>query len=80
MIVPGKHLKHDRSLLGIGGEILMVLAEPISVSELWSRVKENREKAANPLSFDWFIMALSFLYAVKAVEYSENPLLVRKSE
>jgi len=43
-------------------------------------VKENREKAANPLSFDWFIMALSFLYAVKAVEYSENPLLVRKSE
>ena len=79
MIVPGKHLKKDRSLLGVGGEILIILDEPQSVSSLWSLVKENRDKAANPLSFDLFILTLSFLYAIKAVEWSKKPLLIRKA-
>jgi len=79
VIVPGKHLKQDRSLIGVGGEILIILNEPQSVSALWNRVKENRDKAANPLSFDLFILSLSFLYAIDAIEYSKKPLLIRKS-
>jgi hypothetical protein len=37
MILPGKHLRGDIALLGVGGEVLAQLSEPKTVSELWER-------------------------------------------
>jgi ABC-3C biological conflict system middle component len=68
MIVPGKHLVPTRALLGVGAEILAQLNNDRSVSELWLRVRDARGPIAAPLPFDWFILALSFLYAVGAVD------------
>ncbi len=77
MILPGKHLKQDRALLGIGSEILAVLEQEQTVSELWERVQDVREEHANPLSFDWFVLSLSFLYAMGAVGYDRGVLAAR---
>ena len=69
MILPGKHLTHDRALLGVGGEILALLDERRTISELWDRLRLKRNLVAAPLSFDWFVLSLTFLYATTAVEF-----------
>lgn len=70
MILPGKHLKPDRALLSVGGEILAVLDDESTVSVLWERVRALRSKreAASPLPYDWFLMALTLLYAINAID------------
>lgn len=79
MILPGKHLRQDRALLSIGGEILLHLDEPRTVSELWERVRQRRASgsALAPISFDWFILSLNLLYAVCAIEFSHGVLSMR---
>jgi hypothetical protein len=72
MILPGKHLRNDRALLGVGGELLSQLGEPHTISELWERTRTARTDKSAPISFDWFILALSFLYAIAAVDYADG--------
>jgi hypothetical protein len=77
MILPGKHLRHDRALLGVGGELLSQLGEPHTISELWVRTRAARADKSAPISFDWFILALSFLYAISAVDYADGIVTVK---
>jgi ABC-three component (ABC-3C) system Middle Component 6 len=74
MILPSKHLSQSRALVGIGAEILSQLEEPLAVSELWERVRATRGDKPDeaPLSFDWFVLALTFLHAIFAVELSDG--------
>ena len=74
MILPGKHLKPDRSLLGIGGEILEILEHEQTVTELWQRVQTKRDGVKSSITFDWFILSLSFLYAIGAVNFDRGIL------
>jgi hypothetical protein len=69
VILPGKHLSAERCLLGVGGEILAQLPQPRDVSDLWDafRVARQGRERAEPVPFDWFVTALSFLYTVGAV-------------
>jgi hypothetical protein len=79
VILPAKHLKQNRALLGVGGEILGALTNEQTVSELWESVQKRRSLAMAPLSFDWFILALSFLYSIDAVAYKKG-LLAKRGE
>jgi len=74
MILPTKYLSSDRALLSVGAEILSQLKEPRSVSELWECVREvrGRRPTSSPLSFDWFVLALSLLHTISAIEYSKG--------
>lgn len=72
MILPGKHLKPDRALIGIGGEILNIIEDGYTVSELWEHVKARRSPLSTPLSYDWFILSLSFLFAIGAINYEQG--------
>lgn len=74
MILPGKHLSQDRALLGVGAEILGCLDAERTVSELWESVRSSRRAttSATPLSFDWFILSLSFLYSISAIDYEDG--------
>jgi ABC-3C biological conflict system middle component len=78
MILPGKHIKQDRALLAVGGDILSVLDGRMNISEIWRRVQDLRNSRENssPLSFDWFVLALTFLFAVSAVA-SDGEQIVR---
>ena len=69
MILPGKHIRQDRALISVGGDILSVLDSPMSVSEVWTEVQTVRaaRKDSSPLPFDWFILALTLLYAISAI-------------
>jgi hypothetical protein len=79
MILPGKHLREDRALLSVGGEILSHLDEPRTVSELWERVRIARTSSSTlaSLSFDWFVLSLNLLYAISAVELANGVISAR---
>lgn len=69
MILPTKHLAPERSLIGIGAVILGQLDAERTVSELWARVQNARNEDDAPLSFDWFVLSLTFLFSISAVDY-----------
>ncbi|WP_145207161.1 ABC-three component system middle component 6 [Planctomycetes bacterium TBK1r] len=77
MILPTKHLSPERSLLGIGALILGLLAQPHSVSSLWAKFQNECNEAGVRVSFDWFILALTMLFSIGAIQLSSG-LIVRQ--
>lgn len=77
MILPSKYLKPDRALLSVGGEILSVMGDAATVSEIWDKVRARRsdQNGESPLPFDWFVLALSLLYAVGAVDQVDGAVI-----
>jgi len=80
VILPNKHLRQDRAILSVGTKILSELQEPLTVSELWNRVKGRhaRGEGMTTLTFDWFILTLTFLFSVHAIQNSGGVLRVAK--
>jgi hypothetical protein len=74
MILPAKHIPPDRSIIGIGAKILKNLDRPKSVSEAWNEFKAQHSHGQTPVSFDWFILALTWLFAVSAVSMQQGLL------
>ena len=68
MILPGKHLRTHRSLIGVGQQILLCLDFPRSTSELWENVRAQPSFKSTPLAYDWYLLALSLLFAMDAIE------------
>jgi len=68
MILPTKHLPSDRSLIGIGGDVLALLDEPKTVSRLWDELRESRKRRRkHAVTFDRFVLALDFLFTIDGV-------------
>ncbi len=78
MILPTKRLT-DRALLRLGGDVLGILGEPKTVSRLWEELKKLPDRAQSPSSvtYDWFVLTLDFLYALRAIELTDG--LLRRS-
>ncbi|MYJ87720.1 MAG: hypothetical protein F4044_08400 [Rhodobacteraceae bacterium] len=77
MILPAKHISSERSLVGIGAVILNEIDNtPKTVSETWIHVRETISNLGFPITFDWFVLAISWLYAISALELYEG--LLRK--
>lgn len=78
MILPTKHIRPDRALLSIGGDLLACLREPLTVSRLWDDIRSKRGTVPDlaPINYDWFVLALDLLFMVGAVEFERG--LVRK--
>jgi hypothetical protein len=76
LILPTKRLPEDRALLAIGADVLLLLYRPQTVSKLWGDLKSRRQNriASSPLPFDWFVLSLSFLFAIGAVELQDGRL------
>ena len=72
MILPGKHISLDYSLLGIGSLLLSRLEQPQTISSLW----ESARIEPGVATFERFGLALSLLYALGAVDWRDG-LLVR---
>ena len=79
MILPTKHLRPDRALLAVGGDLLVSLREPTTVSRLWDDVRSKRGDIGEPapINYDWFILALDLLFMINAVELDRG--LLRKT-
>lgn len=75
MILPTRHLRPDRSLLGVGAGILETLRRPATVSALWDRVREDpTARRGAPITYAWFVLALDLLFLVGAVEFRAGVL------
>ena len=74
MILPTKRIAQDRALIAVGAQVLARLGEPKTVSRLWDEIKHARDPQLgfSPVSFDWFVLSLSFLYGVRAIEMSRG--------
>lgn len=80
MILPSKHLSHDRALLTVGAVILRHLSDPVTVSALWEQVsRSSRDHTAlSLLRYDAFVLALDLLFLIGGLELREG-LLVRRA-
>ncbi len=70
MILPTKHIRAERAIIGIGGKLLELLHESMTVSALWDVFRQRRtiEVPSAPISYDWFVLTLGFLFMIGAVE------------
>jgi hypothetical protein len=79
MLLPTKGIAPQRALLTVGASIIALLDSPTTVSGLWERYSRKNtatdEKAK--VTFDWFALALSMLFAVRAVAWNGAGQLVR---
>jgi hypothetical protein len=81
MILPTKHLRLERSLIGVGGEILLLLDDAKTVSRLWDDFRRKRESATQPdVGFDRFVLALDMLFAIGAVNLERERISRRGSQ
>ena len=78
MILPTKHIRTERALIGVGSELLDIMREPKTVSRLWDELRARRSVDAPnaPIDYNWFVLALDLLFMLGAVE-TKRGLLVR---
>jgi hypothetical protein len=76
MILPTKRLPQDRALLAVGADVLLLLTRPQTVSKLWDDMKRKRNErgSSSPLPFDWFLLSLSLLFSIGALELRDGRL------
>jgi hypothetical protein len=81
MILPTKGVPASKALITVGGDILEILEDSsLSMTGLWLELSDRRR--ASPMtriSYDWFVLALDFLYSLGAVELSDRGLVRRVS-
>jgi hypothetical protein len=80
MILPTKHVRPDRALIGVGGEVLDILKHrPMTMSQLWNDVRGRRTLLTPnaPIDYQWFVLSLDLLYLIGAVELDRG--LIRRA-
>ena len=81
MLLPTKGVSTERALMTVGSALLEALHTPKSVSALWERYqeRERKEGRGERVTFDWFSLALTSLFAINVVEWTPTGHLRRKS-
>ena len=75
MIGPGRHLPIHRSLLGMGAVVLGILRRPMTVSELWNRLRSDwRGTLGASITYGSFAILIDFLSLLGAVELRDGVL------
>jgi len=79
VILPTKGISAQRALSTVGAQVLTVLDRPQSVSATFDRLTDARREAGlkEPVTFDWFSLALTVLYTIGLVGYDNRENLVR---
>lgn len=78
MILPTKHVRPDRALIGVGAEVLGILTRPMTMSRLWDELRGRRSLHASnaPIDYQWFVLSLDLLYMIGVLEFERG--LVRR--
>lgn len=75
MLLPTKHIKIENALIGVGAEVLAELDRPKTVSTLFYDIQTRRSDfEMATIEFDWFLLAVDFLYAIGAVRLEAGVL------
>jgi ABC-3C biological conflict system middle component len=72
MILPTKHVRPERALIGVGTEVLDILKRPMTMSRLWDEVRGRRSlhTPSAPIDYLWFVLSLDLLYTRSAQSIS----------
>lgn len=71
MILPDKNIKLEYSLLNCGAQILKILDEPKTLSEIWSNVKHFRGFTG----YEKFLLVLDYLFMINAIALSDDLIM-----
>lgn len=78
MLLPTKRLSTEKSLLVVGARVLSELARPQTVSHVWDQVSRHYQSSPlGSIDFEWFVLALDFLFAIGSLEFRQGRLLRR---
>ena len=79
MILPTKHVRPERALIGLGAEVLEILKRPMTMSRLWDEIRGRRAQPAlnAPIDYQWFVLSLDLLYTIGALDFDRG--LVRRA-
>lgn len=60
----------------MGGELLQILHQPMTVSGLWNDFVNYRKEIdeRGKVTFDLFVLCLDFLFTIRAVKFEEGIL------
>ncbi|MFW6046603.1 MAG: ABC-three component system middle component 6 [Candidatus Woesearchaeota archaeon] len=73
MILPTKHIRISDSLFGLGGYLLNLLNEPMTVDTLWRKYsKKNNKKFPAYHSFDNVVLALNLLFMIGIINVNDK--------
>ena len=78
MILPTKHLRSEASLIYVGGIIQNIIAStPLTIDQLWHGTKREYVKHSqdSDITYDWFVLALSLLYTINAISFSDGRIV-----
>ena len=77
MILPTKHISTKRALIGTGATVLNLLNEPKTVSTLWNAFRADWVNGTSeaPISYQWFIHTLEFLYIIGVIDFVNGTLV-----
>ena len=81
MILPTKHLSPKRAVISVASEIHPLIKRGSTVSSIWNDLQEQHKvsRRVGEVSYDWFILALDFLYLMGKVDYEEGYIRKVKS-
>jgi hypothetical protein len=75
--MPTKHIKTENALIGVGAEILTLLDNDKTASRLFHDLQgERRDNELSTIHFDWFLLAVDFLFMIGAVRFESG--LIKK--
>ena len=75
MLLPTKHIKPENAVIGVGADILSCLGRGKSTAVLFRDVQYLREEQGSAkIEFDWFLLALDFLFLTGAIRYRSGIL------
>jgi hypothetical protein len=75
-LLPNKYVRVRGSLIGVGARLLAHLDKPRSVSDLWTRMKDQDDA----LPYDQFVFALDLIYALAAVDLHQGLVVRARTE
>lgn len=77
MILPQKHIRVSESIFGLGSVIIELINKPKTFDNLWNDFqKVNNTKILPSLhSLDNFVLALTFLFIIGAIQEGEKGVI-----
>lgn len=72
MILPTKYIPQNEALIGVGATLLAHLDGPMTVSELWERLRTE----PNVGTFERFVLASNLLFLMGTID-ARDGLIVR---
>lgn len=73
MILPTKHIRISESLIGLGGYLIKLLKQPMTIDKLWYKFSKNNNKGFPAYhSFDNVVLSLNLLFIMGVIDINEK--------